>query len=307
MQLAPVILFVYNRPLHTLETLQALAKNILFYDSTLIIYSDGPKNTSKIEIDKINEVRKVLKQKKWSKKVIIHENTVNKGLATSVIDGVSETINLYGKVIVIEDDLICGKGFIEFMNKALNNYENISSVMSVSGYVFPNVYRFVNSPFFIFGGTSTWGWGTWKRAWEKLNLDGQSIREEIKSKGKEYEFNFQDSYPYMKLLNDQINGIVSSWGILWYASVFLNKGLGLFPNKSLIKNIGWDGSGTHSSQNKILQNQMLSDKIILSEIPIEENLLAKRAFIEYYTEYHNKTKQSKSMINYFRRLLNKFE
>ena len=43
MALAPIALFVYNRPVHTLQTLVSLKNNDLAKESVLFIYADGPK------------------------------------------------------------------------------------------------------------------------------------------------------------------------------------------------------------------------------------------------------------------------
>ena len=138
MPLAPIILFCYNRPEHTRKTLLSLKQNYLAEQSTLIIYVDGPKaEASEEQKNRIAEVKKVIREDQWCKDVMIIESDTNKGLASSVMQGVTETVNKYGKVIVLEDDLVSDTWFLKFMNEALTVYENSSDVACISGYIYP--------------------------------------------------------------------------------------------------------------------------------------------------------------------------
>ena len=147
--LAPIVLFVYNRPWHTEQTLNALMQNELADQSVLYIYADGPKeNATEEQLKKIEEVRHVIRTKKWCKEVHIIESEKNKGLADSIINGVTEIVNKYGKVIVLEDDIVTSKGFLKYMNEALELYKEEDKVYHISGYMFP-VKGNCLKPFFI--------------------------------------------------------------------------------------------------------------------------------------------------------------
>ena len=138
MKLFPVALFVFNRPDHTLKTLQSLSENDLAQDSTLFIYSDGPKkSSSEEELRKIEDVRKIIRSQKWCKEVIIKEEDNNIGLASSIIRGVSHIIKQYGGIIVLEDDLVTSRGFLSFLNDVMTVYENDHRIASVTGYIEP--------------------------------------------------------------------------------------------------------------------------------------------------------------------------
>lgn len=245
--LAPIILFVYNRPEHTKKTLQALCNNKLANKSILNIYCDGvPSNASSILIKKNNLVKKVIREEQWCKEVNIVEAKENKGLAASVISGINSTINKYGKVIVLEDDLITTTTFLEFMNLSLEKYKNNNSVFQISGYGFPaSKIKNENSSFFL-NVTSTWGWATWKRAWDLIDFECKDYELLKKDKKLVYEFNFQGAYDYKKMFFKQMESSeISSWGIRFYWNVFKNNALVLYPDKSLVRNIGWDSSGKH--------------------------------------------------------------
>ena len=176
-QLAPIVLFVYNRPWHTQQTLDALAKNTLALESELIVFCDGPKEglvSSSLEL--IEKTRKIVKGESRFRSVQVIESKENKGLADSIIKGVTEVVNKYGKIIVLEDDLVTSPGFLSYMNDALDVYEKENKVMHVSGYMYP-VKSILPETFFI-KPTSCWGWGTWKRAWDYFEKD---VENQIKS------------------------------------------------------------------------------------------------------------------------------
>jgi len=279
--LAPIVLFTYNRPWHTQEVLNTLALNPEAPDSSLYIYCDGANPHSKKEtLLKIEEVRQVVKNENRFKEVIIKEQTQNKGLAQSIIEGVTHLLNKYDKVIVLEDDLVTSPFFLKYMNDALNLYKDNDEVACISGYIYP-IKKSLPETFFI-KGADCWGWATWKDKWSLFEEDGQALLHELENKNLTKEFDFDNSYEYTEMLREQIQGKNSSWAIRWYASAFLKDKLCLYPGKSLIQNIGVDGSGTHSgiSDNwKVL----LSDKEIKVQLTkVSENSNARKLFIKYF-------------------------
>jgi putative methyltransferase (TIGR04325 family) len=268
--LAPVTLFVYNRPEHTRKTIEALQKNFLAKNSELFIFSDGPKNEDAKE--NVEKVREHIRTIVGFKDVTIIEREKNLGLAKSIISGVTEIINRYGKIIVMEDDLVSSPYFLQYMNEALVFYEDEEKVISIHGYVYP-VKGVLPETFFL-KGADCWGWATWKRGWELFKEDGQKLLDELKKRGLEKEFDFQGTYPYTQMLEDQIAGKNSSWAILWYASAFLNNKLTLYPGKSLINNIGLDDQGTHCGVSDKFSVPLSKEPIKISRIKIEENQMA---------------------------------
>ena len=202
--LAPIVLFVYNRPWHAEQTLNALMKNELADQSVLYIFADGPKdNATEDQLNKIKEVRQVIRSKRWCKEIHIIESDKNKGLANSVIDGVTKIVNKYGKIIVLEDDLVTAKGFLHFMNNALDKYEEEEKVMEVSGFNFPLKIAHKNSAHFLLF-ASSWGWATWKRAWVQFDAQASGYEQLKVDKVLENKFNLNQSYPYSVMLFDQM-------------------------------------------------------------------------------------------------------
>lgn len=251
--LAPVILFVYNRPMHTRQALEHLMGNQLAGDSALHIFSDGPKEeAAKEEIRKIAEVRETIREKQWCREVIIKESVLNKGLANSVIDGVSEILKEYGKAIILEDDLLTSRYFLTYMNHGLDFYENRKTVFSISAdrppyryFKIPDEYgydAFVSLRFF-----ST-GWATWEDRWRQVDWSMDYLDDFMKKPEQVTSFN-RGGADLTRLLLLQKSGQIDSWAIRFVYAHFVNHAVSILPCISYVDNIGFDGSGIHSGYN----------------------------------------------------------
>lgn len=239
---APIALFVYNRPIHTRRTVETLLKNNFATESDLFIYSDAPKDS--LAVDAVHEVRVYLRSITGFRSIHIVERDRNWGLANSIIDGVTSIVNKHGRIIVLEDDLVVSQYFLEYMNTALNRYEGNPSVMQVSGHMFP-IYTDVREDAVFLPLTTSWGWATWLRAWEHFDPNSAGYAQLKTDSQLRRRFNLDGTYDYFSMLESQLAGRVDSWAVRWYLSVFIRDGLTLFPIKSLVANLGFDGSGVH--------------------------------------------------------------
>lgn len=283
---APVIVFAYNRPVHLKRTLESLSANYLADQTDLYIYIDGTKpNDTAANREMQNEVKRVARLKQWCKNVTVKESKVNKGLATSIIEGVTELVNKHNKIIVLEDDLVSSPFMLEYFNKALIHYESKEDVISISGYVYP-LNGNLPETFFI-KGADCWGWATWKRGWNLFEANGYKLLCELRDKKLTNEFDFSGSYPFTKMLEDQIVGQNDSWAVRWYASAFLKNKLTLYPSLSLIENIGADGTGTHGDSTTILKTLLRKTPIAVYENEINESALARKSFVDYFKKIEN--------------------
>ncbi len=250
MNIAPVILFVYNRPNHTAETLKALAEAKLADQSELHIFADGVKDpNARQEVEAVNGVREIIRTAKGFKKVVLHQAESNLGLANSVIGATGKLLATYDRVITIEDDVIVGTHFLEYVNEALDLYANDERVLMISGYGLSLPFsRFRRQAFFLPIG-STQAWGTWKRAWQKVNFDAAGYEKLKQSRRLRRQFNRYGGINFSEMLTSQMESDqdqISSWAIRFEWSLLINDGLTLFPPQNMIENIGWDGSGKHS-------------------------------------------------------------
>ena len=257
--LAPIALFVYNRPQHTERTLKFLKQNEYAAESRLFIFSDGAKTTA--DEEKVNEVRDYIKTIDGFKSVEIIERKTNMGLANSVIAGVSELTQAYGQVIVFEDDLISSPYTLTYFNEALNRYRNEPKVMHIGAYMYVLGDKNLPESFFYRAATS-WGWATWERAWQNFEPNIDTLIKQFDSK-KKHEFAIEGTMNFWKQMQDFKSGKNNSWAIRWYASIFLKGGLTLNPSQSLVNNIGHDGTGVHSGMNDIYN-------VIINPQPIKQ-------------------------------------
>ncbi len=278
MRLAPIVLFTYNRLHHTVETLEALKTNELAEASELLVYSDGPKTLQdQFSIDQIREYVKTLG---GFKSVAVIERPRNLGLAHSIITGVTEVLNAYGKAIILEDDLLTSRFFLKFMNEALELYEKEEKVVNITGYTYPVKYPLPET--FLLRDPGCWGWATWKRGWRVFKEDGRALLDALSRGDLLRQFNYNNSYPYSKMLEDAVSGKNESWAIRWYASAFLGNYLTLYPGTSLVHNIGNDRSGMHSCRSNLYDVKLSAKTIEVTKIPLNENENARSAFEAYF-------------------------
>ena len=277
MNLSPIVIFVYNRPWHTQKTIEALKNNELASESELFIYADNAKNN---KIDKqVLTVRKYIKKIDGFKKVTIVEREKNFGLADSIIEGVSQIVKKYGRVIVLEDDLVTSPFFLRYMNDALVLYKNEETVMHISGYIYPIDNKYLNDTFFIKPDTC-WGWATWDRAWIYFKKDTKYYLS-IFDKKMIKEFNLNNSFDYFSQIKQNGKGKINTWAIFWYASIFLRNGLSLHPSKSFVSNIGHDGLGTHCNKSDFFDVPLIEKYPISFVKDIKEDMEA-RACVEIF-------------------------
>lgn len=274
---APITLFVYNRLEHVRQTVEAIEKNILANQSDLIIFSDAPK--SEVQAKAVCEVREYIHQIVGFKSVTIIERDKNWGLANSIIDGVTSVVNQYGRVIVLEDDLVTSPYFLQYMNDGLNIYEKNKDVASIHGYVYP--IEGLPETFFL-RGADCWGWATWKEKWAMFEPEGVKLLDALKRSNMMNRFDFNGTYSYSNMLKDQIAGKNNSWAIRWYASAFLNNKYTLYPGKSLVLNIGNDGTGTHCGETSAFTSEISNKAIEITLIPVEDNQQVLLAIERYF-------------------------
>ncbi len=295
--LAPIVLFVYNRIEHTRLTVNALQHNILAADSDLFIYSDGAKNAD--GVDAVLAVREYVRSIKGFKSVTIIEREKNYGLAHSVIDGVTSVVNRLGKIIVLEDDLVTSKYFLEYMNTALNVYAEVPEVVSIHGYMYPTKATLPET--FFIRGTDCWGWATWKRGWEIFEKDSQKLLSELHDRKLQFAFDWDGNYGNIKMLQRQIEGKVDSWAIRWHASAFVKNTLTLFPGISLVNNIGGDSAGTHTKSLVEFQTSVAQHRITVQQLPPVEDGAARDAIVQFYKSVQQSTLQKiwKKLSSFF--------
>lgn len=292
MNKAPIAFFAYNRPEHTKKALESLSQCEGAEESELFIFCDGSKKPEDEET--VKAVRILVKSRKWCSKVNIIERDKNFGLANSIISGVTEIVDRFGTIIVLEDDIILSKYFLDYMNKSLGIFRDQSQVMQICGYMHHIPEKLPET--FFFRKTSCWGWATWQRAWSFFSLrDPKTLIDKIKKRGIR-EFNLEGNVKRFEMLKDMRDGRIDSWAILWAATVFLNNGLALYPGKSLVKQIGFDGTGEHCRKEEFSQDEVSETRITVFPQEIIESAAAAKKIIRYYKDQKPAFFKTKRMI-----------
>jgi len=269
-ELAPIVLFVYNRPEHTKKTLTALQQNQLASKSDLIVYSDAAKNSETQE--EVNQVREILSLATGFKSVTVIEQEENQGLAKSIISGVSKVVNEYGKIIVLEDDLVTGPCFLNFMNDALDYYENEKKVWHVSGWNYP-IDSTILPDTFLWRTMNCWGWATWADRWQYFEKNTDKLISSF-SKDDINKFNLDGTENFWGQVVANKAGKINTWAIYWYATIFKEKGLCLNPATTYVDNIGLDGSGVHCGANDSYQCDLNMNNKLNYELTLNESSVA---------------------------------
>ncbi len=236
---APIVIFAFNRPLHT----ELILNNVFNFNSEksreFFIFVDGPRNLS--DAKAVEDVIKIASS--FSNLKLIKRNK-NLGTSKNITQGIEEIFKAYEEIIVLEDDILISEDFINFMDYNLSNFSNVNEVGSIQGYS-PKLENLKSNHYFLLG-ADCWGWATWKRSWNLYCDDGLVHLKALLKAGKRKEFDLGNSFPYTSMLQGEILGFVNSWAIKWHASMFLNNKFALHPNPSLITNIGFDGTGVNS-------------------------------------------------------------
>lgn len=277
--LAPILLFVYNRPEHLQRAIASLQANAEAKDSDLFVYADGPRTDA--DRAAVTAVREEIKKITGFRSVNVQAQTLNRGLAASIISGVTEQVERFGRVIVLEDDLVVAPYFLRFMNDALDTYENEPRVGHIQACDFTQDATLPET--FLVKWTGSWGWATWDRAWRLFNPDGKALLRQLTERHLTYRFDFNGKYGYTRMLRRQIEGKNNSWAIRWNASLFLADVLSLNVGRSLVQNEGFDGSGTNCGAGNLYASNLCLQPVKVHKInPIEENEEARMAFVRYY-------------------------
>lgn len=280
---APIALFVYNRPDHTIQTLGALRNARLADQSVLYVFADGPKaEADRAERSRIKEVRDVVRSQQWCKDVYLVESNENKGLKKSIVDGVSKVLDFHESLIVLEDDIVISSGFLTYMNEALACYADDEKVMQIAGSVYDANFKEDVGHTFFGRVMQCHGWATWRRAWEHYNDDALDHLTYFQSDPKRaLDFDVDGAAYFMKQLQANVTGKLDSWAVRWYASWLRAGGLTLFLRKSLVTNIGFDSSGVNcGTGNSYLAPAV--DSLEFTKIEIKENLEARAAIADFW-------------------------
>jgi len=306
MNLSPIVLIVYNRPSHTKKTIDALLNNKYASQSNLFVFSDNA--YLKNDQQKVQEVRSYIKSIRGFKKITLIERERNWGMVNNIIDAVTKIVFQYEKVIVVEDDVLVHHYFLQYMNESLELYIHDNLVCGISGYLDPvkDMSQLKENTFFH-QYPSCWGWGTWKRAWLKFDINLKTQIDLINKHQELNFFSFNSAHMILDQVNKNLSGNDFTYQIRWYASCFNHRGIFLHPAKSLTTNIGFDGSGERcGTDNKnITQEFYNGNEIILKKIPLSEQISIRKKYECFYNNLTNEHIHIRRMKDILKTIFNK--
>ena len=290
--LAPIVLFTYKRLDHTKKTIEALKENLYAPESSLFIYSDAPKTER--DAQSVQSVRDYLQTVDGFREVRIIMRKENWGLARNIMDGVTQIVNRYGKVIVLEDDIVSSKYFLKYMNDALVLYKDCPQVMNISGYMYPIATEDLPEVFFMHSGYC-WGWATWADAWSHFERSPEKLLQEF-TQDEIYHFNYEGTTDFWQQVVDNVSGKLYTWAVFWDAAIFQNQGLTLTPRDSLTLNVGMDRTGEHCSATDLYDAVINQNPIRCFPLDIQESALARERHRRFFR---------RQKLGFFRRLATK--
>ncbi|WP_170402457.1 glycosyltransferase [Ruegeria arenilitoris] len=263
--LAPVLVIAFNRVTHFERTLDALVRSEGSQNSEVYVCINGPRNKQDaLAGDQIFEY--AISRHQAFKSLEVIRRPQNLGLAENITLAISEIVIKHGKIIVLEDDIVVSKGFLNYMNAALRHYEAEPKVWHISGFTMksdtskPNdsfAWRFMNC----------WGWATWKNRWEHFSKDPQKMLTTW-SPETVRRFCLDGAVPriWRQVRSNSLQKM-NTWAVFWYATIFENDGLCVAPYYSHSKNIGLDGTGVHGGRNPRLRKmQVLNQDGVFSPV-----------------------------------------
>jgi hypothetical protein len=274
---APVAVFAYRRPEHVHAVLDALAGNDGASRTPLVLFSDAPNRPEVApEVDAVRAVLRAEAARGRFASVALVERDANRGLSRSIVGGVTELVQRHGRVIVLEDDLVPGPHFLEYMNRALDLYADDAEVASVHAYRYPGDEALPDT--FFIRGADCWGWATWARAWAEYEPDGATLLAQLRARGLTGAFDFDGAYPYTRMLEAQIAGDNDSWAVRWYASAFVRGRLTLYPGSAQVHNLGADGSGSHVDATDRFAHAEWGRQLAVERLPRTEDPAVRSVF-----------------------------
>ena len=271
MKFSPVVFFGYNRPYHTIKSLEYLKKNKLSSKTDIYIYIDGPKQNSYDKI-KVKLVKNIVKKLKGFKSKKIFFRSKNLGLSKNFISGITQVLKTHESVIVLEDDNLVSKYFLDYINSGLNIYKDDQKICAINGFSYPVSKKNLPNHFLV-KGADTWGWGTWRRAWNQIIWNPKALIRKIDKK--------KIFLQKINLLKDKIEKKNDSYTIMFDLSMQIKDKYSLVPKIPYSINSGLDGSGRHA----ISKINIFDSNINQKKIDIDKSK------IFYNQNYNNRLKQ----------------
>jgi len=295
---APIAIVAYNRPDHLESLLDSLIKNNEAKDSKVYFFVDKFKNSN--DRGKNREVINICSIDWGFKQTELIINEENLGLKKQILKACDYLADNYEYFIILEDDLVVSRYFLNYMNKSLKNYKEDKKVFHINGYNFKKIFSNKKKSYFS-KLAHPWGWGTWSDRWKDFRSNEQYDKNLIKNfeHSEQRKFNFFNLGSYINQLEKNEQQIIFTWAVFWYQYIFLSNGYSITPGESFTENKGFDGTGVNSGLNNNHSTNLnlgeitkfSSKKNIYNAVLIDNYLWHIKIKVKNYFEYHIKLKK----------------
>lgn len=256
----PVAFFIFNRPDTTERVFAEIAKA---RPPKLLVVADGPRPGRPGEEEKCAAARALIERVDWDCQVLKHYAEANLGLGSRMASGLDWIFRLVDEAVILEDDCLPHPTFFRFCQELLERYRDDKRVMTVSGNNFQFGRRRSQYSYYFSRYPFTWGWATWRRAWQfyafkitgwpRLQQAGWLEDFLVDRRAVKY---------WENIFNLVFKGQMDTWDYQWILCCWLQKGLSLIPNVNLVSNLGFRPDGTHTKDcGSIFANMKLTEMV----------------------------------------------
>lgn len=295
--MSPICLFVYKRYQTTKLMLESLMACPECAESELYVFMDEARNDS--EATDVEKVRELFDDLKGFKKIHPFPARMNKGMAKSVIEGVTRVLQDHEDIIVIEDDLVVSPDFLSFMNEAIEAYRNRTDIWSISGYT-PQLKELESENkqgVFLVPRAQCWGWATWRDRWETVDWEVGDFKFLARNKSRRHAFDMGGN-DLFRTLEMERRERIESWAVRWAYAASKQKKLTVNPIQSKVQNIGLKSSTSHVGWHDERHNVELYGNTTV----VDPNVQVNDSLVKAFKKHHDLGLISK--IGYFMRLHN---
>jgi hypothetical protein len=240
-----IALFVFNRPDITQQVFNAIRQ---VKPEKLFVVADGPRKTHPNDAKKCIAVRAIVNTFDWKCKISTNYADINMGCKNRLSSGLDWVFEQVEEAIILEDDCLPDPSFFPFCEELLERYRNNDKIMAISGDNFQFGRKRTEYSYYFSIYNHCWGWATWRRAWQKYDVDMKQWGHVNQTQFlKQFFPNFWPARYWQNKFNQTYLGKMNTWDYQWTFSCWINDGLSILPEVNLVKNIGFDSSGTHTT------------------------------------------------------------
>lgn len=235
----PVLLLIFNRPDTTKRVFEKIKE---LKPSQLFVAADGPRGDKEGEEELCLQTREIIKDIDWECELKTLFRAENLGCGKGPSSAITWFFSHVEQGIILEDDCLPNHSFFTFVDNMLKKYKNNEQIMLVSGSNYLLGLLDIKDSYYFSQVPTTWGWGTWRRAWNHMNFEMKDYNKKVKKFPKIASLWHQH---WESILNG--TGVSDAWDFQWYFSIYEQNGLCIHPKYNLVQNIGFDyNNATHT-------------------------------------------------------------